>query len=319
MFTILGSDGKQYGPVTADKVQAWIRDGRANLQTKALRQGETEWRTLADFEEFAATPTPPPFVPPAPVSMEAAAAAYTQQPLPTVPGQIDVFECLSQSFHLWKDNFFPLVGVTLLIMLIQSVIGMIPVLGAVSGLFLGGVFYGGLYYYYLGKMRGEPRELSDAFAGFSRAFSPLMVTTLIHSAVMIGCALAFFAPWIPFIVQSILHPGGHPALPLLGAGAIGLSAIGAIVIIYLSISLAFSYVLVIDKGLSPWTAIVTSWKTATSQWFRVFFVVLLGGILTLLGLIALFIGVLFTLPLMIGAMLYAYETLFNSPGAGSAG
>ncbi len=60
MFTILGSDGKQYGPVPADKVQAWMRDGRANLQTKAQRQGEAEWRTLGEFAEFSATPPPPP-------------------------------------------------------------------------------------------------------------------------------------------------------------------------------------------------------------------------------------------------------------------
>src|SRR5512142_249577 len=61
MFIILGADGKEYGPVAADKIQAWIRDGRANLQTKARRDGETEWKTLGDFAEFgAAAGAPPP-------------------------------------------------------------------------------------------------------------------------------------------------------------------------------------------------------------------------------------------------------------------
>lgn len=315
MFTILGSDGKQYGPVPADKVQAWICDGRANLQTQAQRQGDTEWKTLADFPEFNPASTPaltlnqPVFNPPPVATAATTGAAHLPSP---PPGQIDVFECLSQSFHLWKSNFLPLVGVTLLIVLIQGVIGLIPIIGALSGLFLNGVFYGGLYYYYLGKMRGEPRELSDAFAGFTRAFVPLMLTSLLQSCLLIGGALVFFAPWIGFFGQIALHPGTHPDLPAVSPLLIGFSVVGFVAVIYFSVCIVFSFVLVIDKGLGPWTAIVTSWRAVTGQWFRVFFVMLLGAILTMLGLIMLFVGVLLTLPLMIGAVLYAYETLFNS-------
>ena len=54
MFTLLGADGKEYGPVTAGTVIEWIRDGRANLQTKAKLGREDEWKTLGDFEEFNA-------------------------------------------------------------------------------------------------------------------------------------------------------------------------------------------------------------------------------------------------------------------------
>lgn len=69
MFTIQGADGKEYGPVAADKIQAWIAGGRANLQTKARRDGETEWKTLGEFAEFGsaaaaggpAMSAPPPF------------------------------------------------------------------------------------------------------------------------------------------------------------------------------------------------------------------------------------------------------------------
>ncbi len=53
MFTILGADGKEYGPVTAGKLHEWIAAGRANLQTKARRDGETEWKTLAEFPEVS--------------------------------------------------------------------------------------------------------------------------------------------------------------------------------------------------------------------------------------------------------------------------
>ena len=53
MFTILGADGKEYGPVTAGKLHEWIAGGRANLQTKARRADETEWKTLGDYPEMS--------------------------------------------------------------------------------------------------------------------------------------------------------------------------------------------------------------------------------------------------------------------------
>lgn len=64
MFTIIGGDGKEYGPVTAEQIRAWIRAGRSNYDTKAKALGTDEWRTVGDFLEFA-TPDgePPPLEP----------------------------------------------------------------------------------------------------------------------------------------------------------------------------------------------------------------------------------------------------------------
>ncbi len=64
MFTILGEDGKEYGPVTAGNVIQWIHDGRANLQTKARLDRENAWKTLGDFAEFNSQIRVVPAVPP---------------------------------------------------------------------------------------------------------------------------------------------------------------------------------------------------------------------------------------------------------------
>lgn len=53
MFTIIGGDGKEYGPVTTDQVRAWITAGRANLDTRARAVGTEEWRRLGDYAEFS--------------------------------------------------------------------------------------------------------------------------------------------------------------------------------------------------------------------------------------------------------------------------
>jgi hypothetical protein len=67
MYKIIGADGKEYGPITAEQVRQWVAEGRANAQTNVLPEGATEWKTLADFPELAAAATiapPPPAYPP---------------------------------------------------------------------------------------------------------------------------------------------------------------------------------------------------------------------------------------------------------------
>ncbi len=80
MFTILGSDGKEYGPVAVAKIQEWIAGGRANLETKARRSGEAEWKTLADFPEFNPTATPPLIAVAGPATFVAAPAVAAPTP-----------------------------------------------------------------------------------------------------------------------------------------------------------------------------------------------------------------------------------------------
>ena len=53
MYTILGSDQQQYGPVDHAGVLQWIQNGQANAQTMVFKQGEAEWKPLSAFPEFS--------------------------------------------------------------------------------------------------------------------------------------------------------------------------------------------------------------------------------------------------------------------------
>ena len=53
MYRIIGNDGQQYGPVTAEQLKAWIAAGRANAATKAQSEPGTDWKPLSVFPEFA--------------------------------------------------------------------------------------------------------------------------------------------------------------------------------------------------------------------------------------------------------------------------
>jgi hypothetical protein len=55
MYKILGTDQKEYGPVTTDQLRQWIKEGRANAQTLVRAEGSTEWKPLSAFPELADT------------------------------------------------------------------------------------------------------------------------------------------------------------------------------------------------------------------------------------------------------------------------
>ena len=62
MYKIIGTDGRQYGPITADQVRQWIAERRANAQTLAQSEGSMEWKPLISFPEFTSefNVAPPP-------------------------------------------------------------------------------------------------------------------------------------------------------------------------------------------------------------------------------------------------------------------
>lgn len=53
MYTILGSDQQQYGPVDAAGVIQWIQSGQANATTMVYKQSGSEWVSLSSLPEFA--------------------------------------------------------------------------------------------------------------------------------------------------------------------------------------------------------------------------------------------------------------------------
>lgn len=90
MYKIQGADQKEYGPVAAEVIRDWIRQGRVTARTLVQAEGVPEWRPLSDFIEFgsdlaakqgsaAAGPPPmmgavPPALPPKPKSGMAVAS-----------------------------------------------------------------------------------------------------------------------------------------------------------------------------------------------------------------------------------------------------
>jgi hypothetical protein len=54
-----------------------------------------------------------------------------------------------------------------------------------------------------------------------------------------------------------------------------------------------------------------SWTMVGKHWWRVFGLVILGGLINLAGVCVCGVGVFFTSPIGYGSLMYAYETIFT--------
>ena len=250
MYTIIGGDKKEYGPVSADELRRWIAEGRLNGQSLALAEGSAEWRPLSSLPEFAealrgqaGASVPPPGVPMPPVNAE----IWTAQILAQQP-QIQVGRCLALSWKLLMANFGLLFGATFLVWLIGTLCSFLP-FGGLLYLALRGVLYGGLYLVFLNRIRAKPASVGDAFAGFNIAFAQLVLVGL----------LTTFLTGIGFFCCLVI-PG-----------------------LYLFVAWAFSVPLVADRQLEFWSAMELSRKIVTRVWFEVFVLLLLAFLPAILG------------------------------------
>jgi hypothetical protein len=53
MYKILGSDGFEYGPVSAEKIRQWIQEDRVEPKTPVMPDSVEDWVFLGALPEFA--------------------------------------------------------------------------------------------------------------------------------------------------------------------------------------------------------------------------------------------------------------------------
>jgi hypothetical protein len=238
MYTMIGGDGREYGPVDAGQIGQWVADGRANGQTKIRVENAAVWVPLSSIPELAAvlpssTPSIPPLTSPIPTregGVEAWADAMAERDT-----SLDVGACFSDGFQFLFSNlalFLPAAFIGFSAVFFAQ---MVPLLGLIVGPAIYGIVYGGLYVVYLRRIRGEPTNVGEVFSGFGPQSLHLMVTGII-AGFLTSVGLVFF-----------ILPG-----------------------IYLWVIWAFPLALVLDKRLPFWPALELSRRVASRHWFGIF-------------------------------------------------
>lgn len=315
MYTIIGSDQREYGPVPAEEVKRWILEGRVNAQTLAKSESTVEWKPLGEYPEFAdilaqSGQSQPPIVADFDVNQ-------WSQGILKRDYQLRVGDCLSNAFNLYKENFGLLFGASSIYILIIvgcNLLGFIPIIGAVFSLvlgFLSAILFGGICYIFISKSRGRDAQIEDLFYCFKNNLGQIVLLLIVQSLLILASAL-------PGAVIAILSGLGGLVSKSTGVAGVGIF-IGVIVsllpLIYLSICWLYTIPLVVDKQLDFWTALKVSLKKVNQHWFKVLLLSLMISLINLAGIMLIGIGFFFSFPLAIGAYIYSYENIFGGSRA----
>lgn len=292
MYRIIGGDGKEYGPASAEQIRKWIAAGRASLDTRAKAEGGEDWQPLGEFPDFA--PSPPSAEPPplGPVGRP----LYAQRQVV----RLDPLECFSRSWGLFRENPWPTLGVTavygLLWMAATGALQRLMPHPADNTLSLDYLFSpdflriraivdvvyllllqplgAGYFYYFVRRIRGEPTGLADLFGGFSRVYPSLLLAGIFVQVLEGVGFLCFILPGIYFMVAYALTP-----------------------------------IAILDRKVGFWRGMEVSRQAIRGNWWAMLLVLFLSALLVVAGMLALLVGALVTVPLCFGAIACAYVEL----------
>jgi uncharacterized membrane protein len=315
-YTIIGGDHQEYRDITENQVRQWIFEGRLNAQSLAKGEGDTQWRPLAQFPEFAEVLAAQAAAPLAPTGFAPSAACLERD------YDLDIGGCVSRGWNLFWNNVGLLLMAALIYLLIEGMIallGAIPFIGplfSIANLLIVGPLLGGLYYVFIRTIRGQPAEIGDVFAGFGKSFIQLFLGHLIPALLAGLCLIpaAIFAAllMLPAMLRGNHFAGGHPDVsPALLAILAGVFLVSLVPLMFLSVCWMFTVPLIIDRQMQFWPAMQASWKKVTQHWWHVFGLALVIGLVNVGGFLLCCVGMLFTAPIGIAAMMYAYETIFS--------
>ncbi len=184
-------------------------------------------------------------------------------------------EYLKEGWELFTRYPGGFIGFLLVCLLIEIASKIIPIVGPVAGFAVSAPLFIGNFIVSAKLVQDRTPEFRDFFLGF-RFFVPLLLTALV------GGLLTFVG------LLLLIIPG-----------------------IYLGVSYLFAKLLVVDRSLDFWPALELSRRSVRPIWFSMFGFALLLALVNFLGLIALVVGVLVTIPVSCCAVTAAYADLFG--------
>jgi uncharacterized membrane protein len=167
----------------------------------------------------------------------------------------------------------------------------------------------------LKNIRRQPADVGDIFAGFRLAFGQLLLGYIV-TAILTGVSALPGLAIMAFPIYTMVQHHAPEAGPLL------LATLGFIVAVipatYFSVGWMYSLPLIIDKQMEFWPAMSASRQMVGKHWWLVFGLVVVVGLINLVGFCACCVGLFFSLPLGLGAIVYAYECIFSAPASRTA-
>ena len=217
---------------------------------------------------------------------------------------VDPVACIKGGWEMIKNQYWLFVGMTLVGILVGSAVPL--------GILLGPMMCG-LYLSLFKARRGEPIEFGTLFKGFDY-FGPSLIATLLHIVPVIAIVIpAYFLFYISMFV-SMAAQGDEPN----PAALIGMMAmfglfwiVVLVVVVVISVAFTFAYPLIVDRKLQGFDAVKLSFKAALANFWRLLAMMLLTSLMSVIGVLACYVGMFFVMPIGYAAIAKAYEQVFG--------
>lgn len=295
LYFLIGTDGRQYGPLSLEDVFTWLADGRASRYSRARRETEAQWAALRDMPEFEEA-TRPPHVGGSVVVSSPPDDGHGGAETPTVSSagqralRLDPISCFRRAWWLVARDFALLGGWTLIVAMTIITTSVIPRVGWLVGLLLNNLLTAGVYLLFLARMRGLRPTLNDVALAIRGAAGRLVLTGVAQS--LITAPIVFASTTTSEQLRTGLLVLSLPCL-------------------YLLVGYVFVLPLIIDRNLPFWGAMEISRRTVHRQWFQTFGLLFAAGLLLIVPARWFVFGLVLTLPVCTAALMFAYEDLFS--------
>jgi uncharacterized membrane protein len=183
--------------------------------------------------------------------------------------QTDVGEYVRRGWKIFENNIGGFIAYAILYLIISVMAAFIPF----APILISGPLLAGFYLVSYRISRGEVYEFGEFFRGFD-FFVQLLLYSLISGI------------FIALGILALVIPG-----------------------IYLAVSYSFAPMFIVFGKMEFWDAMEYSRKLITKNWWSIFGLILLIVLINLAGVLLLFVGVLFTIPLSYCILYAAFEDI----------
>lgn len=219
---------------------------------------------------------------------------------------ISPVEYLQEAWSRVKPQYGLFLGITAVGMLLGSV--------APLGILLGPMFCG-IYLCYRRQALGQPIAFDMLFKGFDY-FGEAFIASLL----MVGAALVVMLPlmvalFIGMFATALGGAAGHGAetvAPFLSCALFGVFFLLVMLIsAVISVLFAFSFPLVMDRGVPGLEAVKLSFRAARANLGGLLLLALVNALLGFAGVLCCYVGAFLVLPVTIGTHWICYERVFG--------
>ena len=221
-------------------------------------------------------------------------------------GVIGPVECLKESWELIKDEYWLILGVTFVGLMVG---GTVPIV-------LMGPMMCGMYLCLLTKMRRQPVDFGLLFKGFDY-FGQSVIASLLQMIPAVIILVPFYIIFL--VIMFAMMPSGRGRVDPDESAAFAF-AFFAFYIIFILVIVAvalvihiffmFSYPLIVDRNLSGVEAVKLSIKAGKANFGGLLGLMFLNMGLGILGALACYVGAFFVMPITFTSYAVAYRRIF---------